>query len=82
MGAIVGILFLVGGLVSFVGTIMILIEAFKESILWGIGSLIVPFVILAFIITRWEVSKKGFLISLGGVAMQIVGGILGVVLGA
>lgn len=72
--AIVGMLVMgVGGLVS---CIMLLIVAFKESVVWGLASFFVPFVIFYFVFTHWEDSKKGFLISVGGFAAMIAGAII------
>ena len=68
-----GILVVIGYIVMFVGAIMLLIAAFQESVLWGIGCLLVPFVALFFVITHWDVAKNGFLIQMGGLAIVIVG---------
>jgi hypothetical protein len=45
-------------LVSFIWTVVI---AFKEHILWGLGSLFVPLVIIVFGIMYWDKAKKPFL---------------------
>jgi len=71
-----GVLIIIGGIVMLVGGIMILIEAFKESIWWGLGSLLVPFVSLAFVIVHWQAAKKPFFIWLAGLPFYIVGMIL------
>ena len=63
----------IGGLVAFVGSIMILIAAFKTSLAWGFCSLFLPFVILVFTFTHWAEAKKGFLISLAGAVVQGIG---------
>lgn len=76
------VLTLVGGVTAFVGGIMILIKAFQKSILWGLGSLIIPFVILVFVILNWEESKQGFLIWLAGFIVIILGTVLSAVFGA
>lgn len=47
--------------------------AFRQSILWGLGSLFVPFVGLIFAIMHWADAKKPFLISLGGTVLAIIG---------
>jgi len=73
MAAIGMLLVLVGWLVSLVGGIMVLIEAFKNSVVWGLASLFIPFVILVFVILNWDVSKKGFLISVVGMIIAVVG---------
>lgn len=82
MGAIIMLLTFVGAIVGLVGGILILIEAFKESIAWGLCSLLIPLVALFFVFDHWEVSKKGVFIGLAGFGIQVVAIILGVVIGA
>ena len=65
-------LFYIGCLVSIIAGIWLLVVAFKTSIWWGLGSLIVPFVSLIFVIMHWETAKKPFLWGLLGFAMIIV----------
>jgi hypothetical protein len=77
MTAIASILLLLGWLVSIVGGIMLLVVAFKESILWGLGCIFIPFVALIFIVMHWEQSKKPFFIELAGAVLVIIGIILG-----
>jgi hypothetical protein len=77
MAVIGGILALVGFIASAVGGIMVLIKAFQNSVLWGLGSLIVPFVIIVFAIMNWDECKKGLLIAIGGVVLAIIGTVLG-----
>ncbi len=73
------IIFLLGDLVALVGGVMLLIEAFKKSVLWGILSLCVPFAGLVFVFLNWsnEKVRKAFFIILGGFAVMVVGGVLG-----
>ena len=75
------ILLVVGGIVALVGGIMFLIVAFKESILWGLASLFIPFASLVFLFLHWAKAKQSFLIQLGGGALIIVGMLLGGKLG-
>ena len=77
MAALGMIILLVGFLAAFVGGIMILVEAFKASIWWGLAYLFVPFASLVFLIMHWDVSKRGVLITLGGAAVAVVGMIMG-----
>jgi hypothetical protein len=63
-----------GGLGSLVFGIIILVKAFKTSLIWGLGSLIVPFVILIFVFTHWAETKKPFLYSLACWVVMMVGG--------
>jgi predicted Zn finger-like uncharacterized protein len=53
----------VGGLVIFVVTLMILFNAFGESVLSGLLCLFLPFYILYWVATEWHATKKRFLIS-------------------
>ena len=72
-----GILTVLGFIVMAVGGIWILIEAFKESALWGIGCILFNPVSLIFVIMHWDVAKKPFFINLAGIAIMILGAILG-----
>ena len=67
-----GILLAVGYVVGLVGAIMFLIVAFKESVLWGLGCLFIPFVSLFFLISHWKDAKKAFLIQLIGAVIIIL----------
>lgn len=69
------ILMLVGAVIGIVGGVMLLIEAFKVSILWFIG-MFIPFVGLVFVVMYWEQAKKPFLISFGGGILQILGTVM------
>lgn len=76
--AAVGMLVMgVGAIVSLIFSVIILIKAFQESVLWGLGSLFIPFVILIFVIKNWADTKKPFLYAVGGWVLMIVGGVLG-----
>ena len=63
----------IGGIIMFIFGIILLIKAFQESVLWGLGYLLVPFVGLVFIIKFWDICKTPFLYSLLGTAIYIVG---------
>lgn len=56
--------------------IILIIMAFQESILWGLGYLFVPFVNLIFIIMFWTETKGPFLKGLLGVALLIASAFL------
>lgn len=63
------------GLAVFViGGIGTLIAAFKTSILWGLGCLLVAPVSLIFLILHWDVAKNPFFLQLAGIAIMFVGG--------
>ncbi len=67
------VLLIVGYVAMLIGGIWLLVTAFKESVLWGVLSLLVPFAALVFVVKHWDVSKKPFLIQIGGVALVIAG---------
>jgi len=63
-------------IVAFVGYIMILIAAFRESAMWGLGVLFIPLVVLIYAIMFWEDAKRGFLLYVGGVGGVFLVGVL------
>jgi hypothetical protein len=66
------ILFYLGLLISIVAGIWLLVVAFKTSVWWGLGSLLIPFVALIFVIMHWQVAKKPFLWNLLGAVLIVV----------
>ena len=66
MEALIMILWIVGSIVSLIGAIWFLIAAFRQSILWGLGCIFVPFVSLIFLIVHWRDAAKPFGVSLLG----------------
>jgi len=67
---------LIGLVISLIYGIKILILAFKTSILWGLGSLLVPFVSLIFIVMHWQETRSPFLRSLLAIPFFIIGSLL------
>lgn len=76
-----GILCFVGAVIGLIFGIILLIKAFQTHILWGLGSIFVPFVSLIFIIMHWEVAKSPFLKGLIAIPFYATGVIL-LVIGA
>lgn len=75
--AILGmVLVFIAGIASLVFSIQILITAFKTSVGWGLASLFIPFVILVFVFTHWEDTKKPFIRCLIATAVAIVGSVI------
>ena len=66
----------IGGIAALITGILILVEAFKESVLWGIGSLLVPFVGIIFVVTHWSETGKLFLYNIGGSVLLVVGSVM------
>jgi len=78
MGALSILLILAGIGIALVGNIQILIMAFRESVLWGLGILFVPFVGLIFVVMRWQDCWKPFLTNVAGIVVLWIGMGMGV----
>jgi hypothetical protein len=71
-----GILSIVGVVILLIGGIMMLIAAFRVSIVWGLASLFIPFAGLVFIFLHWSAAKTAFFLQLIGLALFLLGGYL------
>jgi len=63
----------IGLVVAIVGGIGLLIAAFKTSVWWGLGSLLLGPVALIYVIMHWSEAKNPFLLQLGGLVVMFVG---------
>jgi len=61
-----------GLILMFVGGILFIIAAFRESILWGIAVLVFPIVNLVFLILHWQRAKGPFFIQLYGLGFVLL----------
>ncbi len=68
---IVGLLFL-GLIVGMIGWVMMLVEAFKRNIWWGLGSFFIPLITLIFAFINWTEAWKGFMVWFAGSAVAMV----------
>ncbi len=74
---IIGQIFIVIGItLAIIGDIMIIIQAFKTSLLWGLGTLFLPIVGLVFIIMYWDKTKKYVMWLFLSIVFFIIGGTL------
>ena len=67
-----------GGLLSFVGGLWLLILAFRQSVLWGLAVMIIPFASLFFIVKFWAEARHPFFVSLVSIVLMVVGAFVGV----
>jgi hypothetical protein len=67
------ILIVIGGIISVVYGIILLIKAFQTSIWWGLGYIFIPLVALIFVVVHWDVAKKPFLMGLLCIPFFLVG---------
>lgn len=62
---------IISGLILFLaGSTWYLIEAFRVSLLWGLGNIFVPFVSIIFLFAHWRKAAKPFLLSILGIAVM------------
>ena len=65
-----------GVIVSLIGSIWFLVVAFRESVLWGLGCLLLSPVSLIFLILHFGDSIKPFGVSFLGSVLTIIGFII------
>ena len=69
---VVDVILVAGVVMMLIGAIQILISAFRESILWGLGCLFLPFCALIYLIVHWEDAKSGFFLKLKGIFVIVL----------
>lgn len=62
-----------GYILIFSGMALVVLEAFKESPLWGILCLIIPVAALVFVINNHERALKPALVSVVGIILTVLG---------
>ena len=64
MGLSSGVVALLGilGIASLISFIWVVVIAFKEDVIWGLGCLFIPLIIIVFGIMHWDKCKKPFLV--------------------
>ena len=61
--------------VFIIGGIGFLIAAFKNSILWGLGCLLLYPVSIIFLILNWSEAKNPFFLQLLGIGIMLIGSV-------
>jgi hypothetical protein len=74
MAALGTVLMVIGIIIAVIGGMWILVLAFQESVAWGLGCLLVPFVSLIFVIMYWDSAAKAFGLNVLGVILAVAGG--------
>ena len=69
------VFYLIGGLMSLVGTIKVILAAFRLSILWGLAYLFLPFASLIFWIRHWPEAREGVILSFKGLGIALIAGL-------
>lgn len=74
---ILGIILLaIGFIISGGAGIWFLVVAFRESVLWGLCCLFIPFASLFFLIVHWSEAKRPFFWSLLSIVPLVAGAML------
>lgn len=68
------LLFVLGSLTALYAAVLLLVRAFKTSLVWGLVSFFVPFGNLVFIVANWSEGRRPFVAHL--VALGLIGGSL------
>jgi len=71
------VLVLVGGVLLLIGCIMFIINAFKVSVVWGLGVILLAPIGLVFLLKNWRENRTSFLVQLAGLVLVVVGALLG-----
>ena len=58
---------------SMVGSVMIIVAAFRKRLLWGLVSLFMPLLALVFVAMNGSEGKNGFLCMVGSLALVFIG---------
>jgi len=69
------VLMVVGGLISLAAFIWLLVIAFRESAVWGLACLFIPFAALVFAFKFWDETKMPFFGVLVGSFFAVFGGV-------
>jgi hypothetical protein len=66
----------VGLLIAGIGGVWLAVAGFRESFLWGMGVLCVPFVGIVFSLVHWAEARWPFLVNVGGWGLMYLGAFL------
>lgn len=66
-------LLLTGYIIVVLGGLWMLFVIFQTSVVWGILSILVPFVSLLFVIMHWDDTKRPFLVQIVGLVLIYLG---------
>ncbi|PWU01104.1 MAG: hypothetical protein C5B53_03240 [Candidatus Melainabacteria bacterium] len=60
-----------GGLISMIGYVWFLVVSFRQSVVWGLVVLLVPFAWIVFAIKHWSTAKLPCSLLVGGLVLYI-----------
>ena len=56
---------------------MFIVNAFKVSVVWGLGVILLAPIGLVFLFKNWRENKTSFLLQLAGLVLVVVGALIG-----
>lgn len=65
------VLMILGIFLVLVGSVLIMIEAFSVSPLWGVGCIFLPFVTLIFVALNWPATRNAVVLLVLGLAFGL-----------
>ena len=68
---------IIGVLCILIGWILLVVEAFHTSVLWGLGTLFIKPVTLIYAIVHWDRAKSAAVIFFTGYGIVLVGALAG-----
>ncbi len=71
------VLWAVGLIAGATGGLWLVVVAFQEGALWGLGCVFIPFVGLVFAVLHWEDAARPFLLAVAGGVLMGVGSAMG-----
>ena len=71
------VLVIIGFGLVIIGGLGLLIAAFRESLLWGLGCLLLSPISLFFVVIHWDNAKKPFLLQLVGIGLLFLTSFIG-----
>jgi hypothetical protein len=67
-----GVLLWTGYILSFLGSLWIIVLAWQKGVLWGVGCLVFPLIQLIYVVMNWKETKQAFFLQLAGIAAMIL----------
>ncbi len=64
---------MIGLILFIIGGFLLLIEAFRQGLFWGLACFFINPVCIIFTVCYWRVAKKPFLIQLSGFVLILIG---------
>ena len=69
------ILFILGWVLTFFGSLWIIVLGWQRNIYWGVVCFFIPIVQLVYVAFYWKESKEAFFLLMAGFVLVILGGL-------